>query len=122
MATGLGDKAPAVRPVLKLTREKRTRQDLRDAANGEECLVRIVGACVGGTETTVGAHWPGLDGDRGLGLKSSDLCIAFACAGCHDVIDMRAPLPVGASRVSVELDYHRGHLRTLVRLQQKGLL
>lgn len=122
MATGLDKPRPAAVPALLQKTPSRKRPALTDAANGEECTVRIVGACNYRTDTTVAAHWPGLDGGRGMGLKSTDLCIAFACSGCHDVIDMRRPLPPGASRTSVELDYHRGHLRTLVRLAQKGLL
>lgn len=121
MVARLDERKPAAKaPPPKI--ERRVRQDIRDAANGEECTVRITGACNHRTDTTVGAHWPGLDGDRGMAMKAFDLCIAFACSGCHDVIDMRAPLPPGATRESVELDYHRGHLRTLVRLGQKGLL
>lgn len=122
MATNLAQQPPSVRPILKLPRKERTRMDIRQAARGEECTVRIVGACVGGTETTVLAHWPGIDGDRGMGIKSIDAAGAFCCAGCHDVVDGRRPLPPGASRTSVELDWHRGHLRTLVRLAQKGLI
>jgi hypothetical protein len=121
MATGLGEKRPTLKlPAPKI--EQRKRQPIRDAANGEECTVRIVGACNHCTDTTVAAHWPGLVGDRGMGMKAFDLCIAFACSGCHDAIDGRRPPPPGASRTSMELDYHRGHLRTLVRLAQKGLL
>lgn len=67
-------------------------------------------------------HWPGLDGGRGLGIKSLDLAGAICCSACHDVIDGRAPLPAGATRESVEIDWHRGHLRSLVLLAQKGLL
>lgn len=114
--------APVKPPTEKLPRSVRTRQSIRDAANGEECTVRIVGACVGGTDTTVLSHWPGLDGDRGLGIKALDLCGAFACKGCHDVIDGRAKLPAGASPISVQLDWFMGHLRTLVRLAKKGLV
>lgn len=120
MATGLDRPRELGKPAPKAKIEKRERPAIRDAANGEECTVRITGACNYRTDTTVGAHWPGLDGDRGMGMKAFDLCIAFACSGCHDVIDGRAPLPAGATRESVELDYHRGHLRTLVRLAQKG--
>lgn len=122
MATGMDKARPAPVPALLQKTPDRERRSLLDAARDEECTVRIVGACNHRTDTTVAAHWPGLDGGRGMGLKSHGLCIAFACSGCHDVIDMRRPLPLGASRISVELDYHRGHLRTLVRLAQKGLL
>jgi hypothetical protein len=109
-------------PAPKLTRKDRTRQSIRDAARGEECTVRITGACVGGTETTVLSHWPGIDGDRGMGIKALDLCGAFACVGCHDVVDGRRGLPPGASRNSVTHDWLIGHLRTLVRLAQKGIV
>lgn len=99
----------------------RIQQSIRDSARDEECTVRIVGACVGGTDTTVWSHFPSLASDRGMGLKPVDLCGAYACRGCHDVVDGRAPLPAGASRLSVLLDWFMGHMRSLVRLKQKGL-
>ena len=84
--------------------------------------MRLVGACNHDPATTVWSHLPGIDGDRGMGIKSLDLCGAYACATCHDVVDGRAPLPAGATRQSVMLDWHHGHMRSLVRLAQKGLL
>lgn len=100
----------------------RKQQAIRDAAQGEPCTVRLVGVCNHRPETSVWAHWPGLDGDRGMGLKSIDLAGAIACFSCHDVIDMRAKAPDGMTREQVELAFFRGHLRSLVRLKQKGLL
>lgn len=106
----------------KVTRKQRTRMDLRASANGEECTLRIPYCCNRRHDTTVLAHWPGLDGGRGMGMKSIDLAAAFACAACHDVVDMRAKPPAGMTREQVEVAFFRGHLRTLVRWSQMGLV
>ncbi len=101
----------------------RKSQAIRDAARDEECTVRIVGACNFDPATSVWSHAPWLDGDRGMQIKSLDLNGAIACSACHDLIDGRTKhLPPGASKQSIELDWHRGHLRSLVRLRQKGLV
>jgi hypothetical protein len=121
MATA-ADMQRAPGPVVAPKTPGRVQQSIRDSARGEPCTVRIVGACNSDPATSVWAHWPGLDGDRGMGIKALDLCGAIACSGCHDVVDMRAPLPQGATRESVEIDWHRGHLRSLVRLKQKGVI
>ena len=110
---------PMAKPVLK-TPEPHD-QRIRDSAKGEACSIRIVGACDGRTDTTVWCHLPGIDGGRGMGFKAIDLCGAYGCFGCHNVVDGRAPLPAGASRTSVMLDFHAGHMRSLVILKQKGL-
>ena len=121
MATNLAERAPAKRlPSPKV--ERRAIQAIRDSANGEECTVRIPWACVGGTATTVLSHLPGIDGDRGMGLKALDICSAYTCAGCHDAVDGRSARPEGVTHASVMLDWYAGHMRTLVRLAQKGLL
>ena len=110
------------RPAPKLPRAARTVQAIRDSARGESCSIRITGACNNNPATTVWCHLPGIDGDRGMGLKALDHCGAYGCASCHDVLDGRAPLPAGATRQSVMLDFFFGHMRSLVRLAQKGLL
>lgn len=106
----------------KLPRAARTNQSIRDAARDEPCTVRIAGACNNDPATSVWSHFPGLDGDRGMGLKALDLCGAICCSACHDVVDGRAALPAGASRASVMLDWFHGHMRSLVVLARKGLL
>lgn len=106
----------------KLSRKARTDDAIRDSANGEECHVRLPGICNGRTDTTVWSHWPGLDGDRGMGLKALDLCGAYTCSACHDAIDGRAPLPEGTTRADVVLGWMFGHLRSLVTLARKGLV
>jgi hypothetical protein len=114
--------AAAPKPVPpKIDKRVRKRQALRDAANGEDCTVRIFG-CINARDTCVLAHWPGLDADRGMGMKALDLAGAIACAHCHDIVDMRKKPPVTVTRQEVELCFFRGHLRTLVRWAQKGLL
>lgn len=115
------------RPTLTLSKVEpktpdRKKQSIRDSARGEACTVRIVGACNSNPETTVWSHLPSLDGGRGMGMKAIDECGAYACSGCHDAIDGRRPLPPGASPTSVQLDWFRGHIRSLVILKQKGLL
>lgn len=119
-ASDLAVMAPT-RSLVKPKAEKRKQQSIRDSARDEECSVRIVGVCNGRTDTTVWSHFPGIDGDRGMGMKALDLCGAYACAACHDVVDGRASVPQGATRQSVMLDWHMGHMRSLVRLHQKGL-
>jgi hypothetical protein len=108
--------------VLVPKTPRRKSQAIRDSARDEECTVRITGICNHRTDTTVAAHFPSIDGGRGVGLKAIDEAIAFACCACHDVVDGRTPLPDGATRDSVMLDFFHGHMRTLVRLKQKGLL
>ncbi len=82
----------------------------------------MIGVCNHDSATTVWSHWPGLAGGRGMGLKSNDLCGAYACSACHDVVDMRSDPPEGMTRQAVEIDWHEGHLRSLVRLCEKGIV
>ena len=114
---------PQARPVkLKAKIPDRKQQNIRDSARDEECQARIAGVCNYRTDTTVWSHWPGLDAGRGMALKALDICGAYTCHACHDCIDGRAPLPPGATRESVLLDWHAAHMRSLVILKQKGLV
>ena len=60
--------------------------DLRKAARGRECQVRIPGVCNGNSETSVLAHIR-LAGLCGTGIKPPDLIATIACSACHDEID-----------------------------------
>lgn len=122
MATpaSLGARPAAVAPAPKLPRAQRTDQAIRDSARDEECHVRLPAVCNGRRDTTVWSHWPGLDGDRGMGIKALDLCGAYTCAACHDAIDGRAQTP--HTRTAIEREWMRGHLRSLVTLARKGLI
>ncbi len=57
--------------------------NLRKEAKGRECQVRIPGHCTHNPEETVLAH----DCGGGVGAKVNDLRGAWACYGCHQVID-----------------------------------
>lgn len=109
-------------PRVKLPKAARTQGAIRDSANGEECHVRLPGICNGRTDTTVWSHFPGLDADRGMGLKALDLCGAYACAACHDAVDGRSHTTPGHDRTAILLGWMHGHLRSLVTLARKGLL
>lgn len=115
--------APPRRPIISLAKTpERKSQAIRDSARGEECLVRIVGACTHDDSMTIWSHAPLNAADKGGAIKSLDLCGAYCCTACDAVIDGQRPLPLGASRTSVMNDWFHGHMRSLVRLRQKGLI
>ena len=94
---------------------------IRKAAKGQHCTVRLPGVCMApNRETTVAAHIH--DGSNGIGLKvGSDLCVVFACMACHDVIDGRC---TAHTFIRSELvDYVlRGYQRTIKKLVELGVL
>jgi hypothetical protein len=100
----------------------KVQQAIRDSARGEECTVRLSGVCNSDPRTVVWSHYPGHAGDRGMATKSLDLCGCYACSACHDVVDLRMHGPAWMTRDDVMLAWHEGHIRSLVRLAQKGLL
>lgn len=94
---------------------------IRNAARDELCTLQIVGACQGGTETTVLAHLP--DESHGMSRKSDDISSAFACASCHDVIDGRRRWPESEDRADVREFYmRRAQNRTIRRLVALGVI
>jgi hypothetical protein len=106
-------------PIAKTPGRKR--QDIRDSARGEECLVRIPGVCRGGTEHTIWSHAPLGAAGKGRGIKSIDIAGAYCCTACDAALD-QAQRPADMTRDQVLLDWFNGHMRSLVRLSQKGLL
>lgn len=111
---------PMAQPVPK-TAEPHD-QRIRDSARGEECTVRIVGACTHDPAHTIWSHAPLQAAGKGRGWKSIDLAGAYCCTACDAVIDGQRPMPPGATRNSVLLDWFMGHMRSLVILKQKGLV
>lgn len=93
--------------------------DLRKLAKGRECQVRLPGICNQDNETTVLAHYR-LSGVSGMGMKSPDVCAAFACNACHDVIDRRAYNWLEPEQV--KLAHLEGVMRTLNILVKEGVL
>lgn len=113
--------AHATRPVHQKT-PQRVQQSIRDSARGEECLVRIPGVCTSDPEKTIWSHAPLGAAGKGRSIKALDLCGAFCCTACDAAIDGQAPLPAGYSRAQALEDWFMGHMRSLVRLRQKGLI
>lgn len=111
---------PMAQPVLKTPDAHDQR--IRDSARGEECTVRIVGACTHDPAHTIWSHAPLQAAGKGRGWKSIDLAGAYCCTACDAVIDGQRPMPPGATRDSVMLDWFMGHMRSLVILKQKGLV
>ena len=89
--------------------------DMRKAARGRPCLIRLPG-CDGGGETTCLCHYR-LTGYAGTGLKPPDCMGAFGCMSCHSVVDGRSPIPEGYTRETVRLAHAEGCLRTQALIQ-----
>lgn len=53
-------------------------------------MCRVPTYCNRDTETTVAAHVR-IIGISGMGMKAPDFFTAWACSGCHDVLDGRTP-------------------------------
>lgn len=92
--------------------------DLRKAARGRECQVRIPGVCNGNPETTVLAHIR-IAGLCGTGIKPPDLIAAIACSSCHDEIDRRTRLVDAEYAKECALE---GMARTQVIWMKEGLI
>ena len=79
-------------------------------------MIRLDG-CDGGGETTVMAHYR-MAAYAGTGMKPNDLCGAWACASCHDIVDQRKP--TDEPRKFIRLAHAEGCLRTLAALAEEG--
>jgi hypothetical protein len=96
-------------------------EKLRQSAKGEDCLVRIPG-CPSDPAQTIWSHYRGSAGGKGGSIKATDIAGAYACTYCDAVYDGQTPRPDGMTKAEVDLAWLEGHVRSLVRLQQKGLL
>ena len=96
---------------VKTLSDTRKNNKLRNAARGQQCLVRLPG-CDGGGETSILAHYR-LAGYSGIGLKPPDIMGAFCCGNCHDAIDFRRNVE-GYSREEIRLAHAEGVMRTQV--------
>ncbi len=92
--------------------------DLRKAARGRECQVRIPGVCNGNSETSVLAHIR-LAGLCGTGIKPPDLIATIACSACHDEIDRRTHFVDAAYAKECALE---GMARTQVIWLKEGVI
>ena len=91
------------------------------SANGEVCQVRYTGICTYDAATTIWSHCRHGAAGRGKAIKALDLAGAYACTACDAAYDQMQ----GAkhmTRQELDLDWFMGHVRSLVLLQQKGLI
>lgn len=95
---------------------------IRASANGEDCLVRMPGVCTFDPAKTIWSHARWLSAGKGRSLKAHDLCGAYCCTNCDAVYDGQTKPPAGMTREQVDLDWFHGHMRSLVRLAEKGLI
>lgn len=60
--------------------------NLRKAARGRECQIRIPNHCLRDTETVVLCHvrFPGI---TGMGMKAPDIFGSYGCFACHQICD-----------------------------------
>ena len=93
--------------------------NLRKAARGRGCMIRLPGICNHNSETTVLAHVR-LVGVSGMGIKADDLLGAWACSACHDAIDRRSHTDL--DRDAVRLAHLEGMVRTIAQLRKEGLV
>jgi hypothetical protein len=93
--------------------------NLREAARGKPCLVRVPGYCNFNPETTVLAHYR-MIGVSGIGMKSPDLFGAWCCSDCHDIVDFRKRTHF--TRDETKLLLLEGVLRTQGELMKLGML
>ena len=93
---------------------------LTKLAKGKRCSISLPG-CDGGGETTVAAHYRSQRLGAGMGIKPSDLLVAWACHSCHDAVDSRRFLNLH-SRDMVRLAHAEGVLETIAHLLAEGKL
>lgn len=100
----------------------RKRQDIRDSAKGEECLMRLPG-CPRDPALTIWSHNRHQRAGKGAAVKALDLNGCYACGCyCDAIYDGQRNPPAGMTREAVELAWYHAHAESLVRLAQKGLV
>jgi hypothetical protein len=92
--------------------------NLRNAAKGRPCMVRLPDICNHNPETTVLAHIR-MAGLSGMGIKADDLLGAWACSSCHDAIDRRSHTDL--DRDYIRLAHLEGMARTIAQLRKEGI-
>lgn len=90
--------------------------NLRKAARGQDCQLRLMAICNNDPETTVLAHIR-RTGNAGVGQKPPDVSGIVCCSRCHDVLDGRA----GNIRAH-DSDILEGLLRTHALWRRLGLV
>lgn len=94
---------------------------ITESARNEDCQVRIPGICTFDPAKTIWSHCRHGAAGKGRGIKALDIAGAYACTACDGVYDGQIPRPEGMTKDQVELDWFFGHMRSLVKLNEKGL-
>ena len=95
---------------------------IRESARDEECLVRLPGACLCDPAATIWSHYRGGAGGKAGALKADDLAGAYACTACDAVYDGQRKPPAGMTYAEVVMAWFEGHIRSIVRLHEKGVI
>lgn len=95
---------------------------ITESARGEDCQVRYTGICTYDPATTIWSHCRHGAAGKGKGIKAVDVAGAYACTACDALYDGQRPRPEGMTREKADLDWFMGHVRSLVRLAEKGLI
>lgn len=91
------------------------------SAKDEDCTVRIIGICTHDPATTIWSHSRHGAAGKGKGIKALDIAGAYACTACDAAYDQMQGVK-HMTRAEVDLDWFMGHMRSLVRLNEKGLI
>ena len=94
---------------------------ITESARDEDCQVRYVGVCTFDPAKTIWSHCRHGAAGKGKGIKAIDLAGAYACTACDAAYDQMIGVP-HLTRSELDLDWYHGHMRSLVRLKEKGLL
>lgn len=112
---------PTARAIAALMKTPdRKSQKIRDSARGEECLMGLPD-CPHDPAMTIWSHAPLGEAGKGLQIKALDLCGAYACTHCDAAVDGQRKPPPGMDRTQVLMAWFYAHMKSLVRLKQKGL-
>lgn len=94
---------------------------ITDSARGEDCMVRYEGICTFDSNTTIWSHCRHGAAGKGKGIKAIDLAGTYACTACDAAYDQMQNAK-HMTRQELDLDWFMGHVRSLVRLKEKGLI
>ena len=96
-----------------------SKKNLRTAARGHQCTIRIPGICNFNPETSVLAHYRMSD-TCGTGIKPNDMQAAIGCSACDDAIDGRVKTEY--TTTELRLMHAEGVLRTQEIWREEGLI
>jgi hypothetical protein len=95
--------------------------DLRKAARGQQCMVRLDGVCNHDSATVVLGHVR-MQGVSGMGMKAPDPLGTWICHACHSAADSLQWNGQKFEREYVELAFLRGVIRTQDALIREEIL